>query len=240
MKLVIIAAGLGSRLSSVSNNTPKLLVPVMGQPLINKLLSNCIDAGIKNIVVVTGFNNHIIEDHLKRLQTPIQIEVAYNPDWKLANGVSVLSAQKHIPAGEDFMISMSDHYYTSDILKIIKDESDNNTIASVGADYKIDEIHDIDDGMKLKIDEDSNLIRSMSKTLSKYNAIDCGIFKCKYEFFDYLKKAKEKDECSLSDACNLLMNKGLMGSVDIKSYPWIDIDTPEALDFINQNPKKFI
>ena len=138
------------------------------------------------------------------------------------------------------MISMSDHYYTSDILKIIKDKSDSNTIASVGADYKIDEIHDIDDGMKLKIDEDSNLIRSMSKTLSKYNAIDCGIFKCKYEFFDYLKKAKEKDECSLSDACNLLMNKGLMSSVDIKSYPWIDIDTPEALDFINQNPKKFI
>ena len=212
----------------------------MGQPLINKLLSNCIDAGIKNIVVVTGFNNHIIEDHLKKLQTPIQIEVAYNPDWKLANGVSVLSAQKHIPTGEDFMISMSDHYYTSDILKIIKNKSDSNTIASVGADYKIDEIHDIDDGMKLKIDEDSNLIRSMSKTLSKYNAIDCGIFKCKYEFFDYLKKAKEKDECSLSDACNLLMNKGLMGSVDIESYPWIDIDTPEALDFINQNPKKFI
>ena len=240
MKLVIIAAGLGSRLSSVSNNTPKLLVPVMGQPLINKLLSNCIDAGIKNIVVVTGFNNHIIEDHLKTLQSPIQIEVAYNPDWKLANGVSVLSAQKHIPTGEGFMISMSDHYYASDILKIIKDESDSNTIASVGADYKIDEIHDIDDGMKLKIDEDSNLIRSMSKTLSNFNAIDCGIFKCKYEFFDYLKKAKEKDECSLSDACNLLMNKGLMGSVDIKSYPWIDIDTPEALDFINQNPKKFI
>ena len=190
--------------------------------------------------MITGFNNHIIEDHLKTLQTPIQIEVAYNPDWKLANGVSVLSAQKHIPTGEDFMISMSDHYYTSDILKIIKNKSDSNTIASVGADYKIDEIHDIDDGMKLKIDEDSNLIRSMSKTLSKYNAIDCGIFKCKYEFFDYLKKAKEKDECSLSDACNLLMNKGLMGSVDIKSYPWIDIDTPEALDFINQNPKKFI
>ena len=240
MKLVIIAAGLGSRLSSVSNNTPKLLVPVMGQPLVNKLLSNCIDAGIKNIVVVTGFNNHIIENHLKTLQTPIQIEVAYNPDWELANGVSVLSAQKHIPTGEDFMISMSDHYYTSDILKIINDKSDSNAIASVGADYKIDEIHDIDDGMKLKIDEDSNLIRFMSKTLSNYNAIDCGIFKCKYEFFDYLKKAKEKDECSLSDACNLLMSKGLMGSVDIKSYPWIDIDTPEALDFINQNPKKFI
>lgn len=240
MKLVIIAAGLGSRLSSVSDDTPKLLIPVLGEPLIDRLLLNCIEANIENIVVVTGFNNHIIEDHLKTIKIPIKIEIAYNPDWKLANGVSVLSAKKHIPSGEDFMISMSDHYYKSDILKIIKNKSDKNAIASVGADYKIDEIHDIDDGMKLQIDEKSNLIHAMSKTLSKYNAIDCGIFKCKYEFFDYLIKAQEKNECSLSDACNLLMDKNLMGSVDIKNYPWIDIDTPEALDFINQNPENFI
>ena len=240
MRLVIIAAGLGSRLSSASNNMPKLLVPVLGKPLIDQLLLNCVEAEINSIVVVTGFNSHIIENYLKTLKTPIQIEIAYNPDWKLANGLSVLSAQKHIPPGEDFMISMSDHYYTSDILKIINNESDKNTVANVGADYKIDEIHDIDDGMKLQIDKNSNLIHAMSKTLSNYNAIDCGIFKCNYEFFNYLRISKEQNECSLSDACNLLMDKNLMGSVDIKNYPWIDIDTPEALDYINQNPKKFI
>ena len=178
MKLVIIAAGLGSRLSSASNNMPKLLVPVLGRPLIDQLLLNCIEAEINSIVVVTGFNNHIIENHLKTLQTPIQIEIAYNPDWKLANGLSVLSAQKHIPSGEDFMISMSDHYYTSDILKIINNESDKNTFASVGADYKIDEIHDIDDGMKLQIDKNS--LTSLPNSLGDLSNLTALIVKHKF------------------------------------------------------------
>ena len=30
-----------------------------------------------------------------------------------------------------------------------------------------------------------------------------------------------------------------MGSVDIKNHSWIDIDTPEALAFIEQNPEKY-
>ena len=137
------------------------------------------------------------------------------------------------------MISMSDHFYNSELLKLIKSQSIENTIAIVGADYKINEIHDIDDGMKLDIDENSHLINAMSKNLDTYNAIDCGIFKCKYSFFDYLIQAKEEGNCSLSDACNLLIEKNLMGSVDIKNYPWIDIDTPEALAFIEQNPEKY-
>jgi len=239
LKLIIIAAGLGSRLSPVSSGTPKLLLPIFGQRLIDKILANCIDADIKNIVVVTGYNNHIIEDHLKTIQTSVKIETVYNPDWELANGVSVLAAQSLIPVGEDFMISMSDHYYNSDILITIKTHADNRAVTSVGADYNISEIHDIDDGMKLKIDKESKLIRAMSKNLFEYDAIDCGIFKCRYTFFDYLIKAKAKNECSLSDACNILINENLMGSVDIKNCPWIDIDTPEALTFINENPKKF-
>ena len=103
MKLVIIAAGLGSRLSSVSSGTPKLLMPILGTPLIKKLLSNCIDAKIDNIVVVTGYNNHIIEKYLNDLSTTVKIDIAYNPDWKLANGVSVLAAKEFISKDEEFI-----------------------------------------------------------------------------------------------------------------------------------------
>ena len=239
MKLVIIAAGLGSRLASVSKGIPKLLVPILGIPLIEKLLSNCIDAEIHNIVVVTGYNNYIIEEYLNNLSTPIKIDISYNPEWELANGVSVLAAKKYISQNEEFMISMSDHFYNSELLKLIKAQNIDHLIASVGADYKINEIHDLNDGMKLHIDENSHLINAMSKNLKIYNAIDCGIFKCKYSFFDYLIKAKQQGNCSLSDACNLLITERLMGSVDIKNYPWIDVDTPEALLFIEQNPEKY-
>ena len=49
-----------------------------------------------------------------------------------------------------------------------------------------------------------------------------------------LLNEKNNGECLLK-----LINENLMGSVDIKNCPWIDIDTPEALTFINENPKKF-
>ena len=230
---------MGSRLSKISDGSPKILLHVFDKPLIDQLLSNCIASGINDVVIVTGYNHHIIKDHLSKIITPINIQIAYNPDWKLANGVSVLASKDFIPDNEDFLISMSDHYYNSELLMKMKDYKNINTIASVGADYKIDNIHDIDDGMKINIDNKTNLIKAMSKNLSKYNAIDCGIFKCKYDFFSYLEKARAKNNCSLSDACNILIKKRLMGSVDIQNNPWLDIDTPEALDFINKNPEKF-
>ena len=134
---------MGSRLSKVSNGTPKILVNVFEKPLIDQLLSNCIDSGINDVVIVTGFNDHIIKEYLSRIKTPVTIEIAYNPEWNLANGVSVLAAKKFIPKNEDFLISMSDHYYNNLILTMMKNHTNENTIASVGADYKIDDIHDI-------------------------------------------------------------------------------------------------
>ena len=230
---------MGSRLSAVSNGFPKILVHVWDKPLIDQLLDNCIKAGINDVVIVTGHNNHLIDEHIPKIKKEVNIDIAYNPEWELANGISVLSAKNFIPSGEEFLISMSDHYYTSKSLIRMKNHLNSKTIASVGSDYNINEIHDIDDGMKIDIDEDSKLIKNMSKELKNYNAIDCGIFKCDYDFFHYLKMAKEENECSLSDACNLLIDQSLMGSVDIKDDPWIDIDTPEALSYINNNPEKF-
>ena len=93
--------------------------------------------------------------------------------------------------------------------------------------------------MKIDIDQETKLINAMSKHLKIYNAIDCGIFKCKYNFFNYLELGKKNNNCSLSDACNILIKESLMGSVNIYDSNWIDVDTPEALDYINNNPNKF-
>ena len=84
---------MGSRLSTISNGLPKILVHVFKNPLIDQLLSNCIAARINDVVIVTGYNNHIIEEHISKIETNVNIEIAYNPDWNLANGVSVLAAK---------------------------------------------------------------------------------------------------------------------------------------------------
>ena len=137
------------------------------------------------------------------------------------------------------MISMSAHFYKDELLLKIKNSDLSKKLVNVGSDYKTDMIHDPDDAMKLIVDEESNLVRAMSKDLLKYNAVDCGLFKCKYEFFSILQEAKENGKYSLSDACNILINNNFLGCVNIHDSNWIDIDTPDALNYINNNRKLF-
>ena len=239
MKLVIIAAGRGSRISSISKGLPKILIEVFNKTLLELIIQNSITVGISDIVIVTGHNSNIIHDFISNNKFDINIELAYNDDWDLPNGISVLASKNNIPQNHDFMISMSDHFYNDDLLLKIKNSDLTNITVNVGADYKTDAIHDPDDAMKLIIDRNSNSISQMSKDLIKYNAVDCGIFKCKYEFFSILQEAKDSGKYSLSDACNILINHQDLGGVDIEDSIWIDIDTPEALDYINKNRKLF-
>ena len=239
MKLVIIAAGRGSRISSISKGLPKILIEVFNKTLLEHLIQNSITVGISDIVIVTGHNSDIIHDFISNNKFDINIELAYNDDWNLPNGISVLASKNNIPQNHDFMISMSDHFYNGDLLLKIKNSDLTNITVNVGADYKTDAIHDPDDAMKLIIDRNSNLVSQMSKDLLKYNAVDCGIFKCKYEFFSILQEAKDSGKYSLSDACNILINNQGLGGVNIENSIWIDIDTPEALDYINKNRKLF-
>ncbi len=239
MKLVIIAAGRGSRISSISKGLPKILIEVFNKTLLEHIIQNSITVGISDIVIVTGHNSDIIHDFISNNKFDINIELAYNDDWNLPNGISVLASKNNIPQNHDFMISMSDHFYNDDLLLKIKNSDLTNITVNVGADYKTDAIHDPDDAMKLIIDRNSNSISQMSKDLLKYNAVDCGIFKCKYEFFSILQEAKDSGKYSLSDACNILINNQGLGGVNIENSIWIDIDTPEALDYINKNRKLF-
>lgn len=63
MKLVIPAAGFGTRFLPASKTVPKELLPVIDKPIIQYVVEEAVLAGIKDIIFVTGFNKRAIEDH---------------------------------------------------------------------------------------------------------------------------------------------------------------------------------
>ena len=231
--MIFIAAGKGSRLSNITNGNHKALVKINNKSLIDILFQNCLEIGINEVIVVTGFKKHLITEHTKALKTNINIELIHNLDWKLPNGLSVLTAKDLIPKGDDFLLSMCDHYYFPSLLDLVKKSNLKNTLVNVGIDYNLERIFDIDDAMKVNINKNNNLIKSMAKTLTTYNAVDCGVFKCNYDFFSILETAKENDKYSLSDACNLLIKNKKLGGINICDNFWIDIDTPDSLNQCN-------
>jgi len=235
LKMVFIAAGKGSRLSLVTNGIPKTLIKVFDRPLIDILLENCSSVGIQDIVIVTGYGQDYITDHFRDVTSDLKVEFVHNPDWNLPNGLSVLAAQSVIPEAEEFMVSMSDHFYSSDLLGGVIDSSLESTTVNVGIDYNLERIQDMNDAMKVIIKSGDDLITSMSKELTDYNAVDCGVFKCRYDFFSVLESARKKGHYSLSEACEILISKNNLGGVDIGKSFWIDIDTPEALEYCRLN-----
>ena len=235
MKLVIIAAGRGSRLKSETKNNPKALTVINGHTIIDIILNNCVLNEINEIVIITGYDKTSIRSYLDGKWNNLNIDYIYNDEWNLENGISVLKAKSAIDENDEFMVSMSDHLYFADMMKKVKESNLSNRVVNVGLDFNINDIFDIDDGMKVFAQPDTMMVKSMSKNLKDYNAIDVGLFKCSYKFFSFLENLNKSGSCSLSAGCNELIDQELLGGVDIRESFWLDIDTPEALHFARNN-----
>jgi len=233
MKAVIIAAGQGQRIRSLSGELPKTLLTVHGKPILEILLEHCLSVGIEEVLVVTGYRQRVMEEHIEALSKRFPVRGVFNPHWRGSNGLSVLVTKAFFQPGDSFILSMSDHLYQCGLLERVMSTPLKPYVARVALDYRIEDIFDIDDGMKVatKPGNDEELV-AMSKTLPNYNAIDCGVFKCGYNFFAALEEAKQKGDCSLADACRILIQRGQMGGVDIGQTFWLDLDTPEAWDYL--------
>ncbi len=234
MKAVIIAAGCGSRLKDYHQGIPKTLITVHGKRIIDDIIEKIIANGIFDIVVITGYKSALLEEYLAQYKdTTINIQFIYNPRWEEANGISVLSARKAMSEKDEFVLLMSDHIFSKEIISQIISTEIKTDEALLAIDLKIEKIPDIDDGMKVqavKINNSVYQINKFGKTLHDFMAIDTGIFKLHFSFFKYLKKSIAGGKDSLSDACNLLCDAGRMKGLDIGNKLWLDIDTPEMLD----------
>ena len=231
MKAVIIAAGCGSRLEKMHKGMPKTLIEINNKRLIDDIISKIELCGINEIIIITGYRRKMLVSALNDYKKDeLQINFVYNPNWKNANGISVLCAKEYISEDEQFILLMSDHIFEQEILRQIVKTKIGKDEALLALDFKIDKIPDIDDGMKIQCTEIENPIYSIQKfgkQLSIYNAIDCGMFKFNYNLFLALEGSISKEKCSLSDACNILAKKNKMKGLDIKDNLWLDVDTPE-------------
>ena len=108
-ELVILAAGMGSRIRAGGRDTPKPLVSVGGLPLLKRAILTAQRAGVERFVVILGYERHLIHDVLagdEQLRD-LNIEWVMHEGYELKNGVSVLQAAPHI-SGE-FYLTMADH-----------------------------------------------------------------------------------------------------------------------------------
>lgn len=95
-RMIIIAAGYGSRLRPITINTPKPLVRVNGKRIIDSLLDAAVAAGIEDIVLVRGYLGEQFDQLLTRYPGLRFIE---NPHYMEANNISSVDLARELLPG---------------------------------------------------------------------------------------------------------------------------------------------
>ena len=223
---LILAAGNGSRIASVAGGVPKPLVPLCGVPLLEHVMTSSHEAGIERIVIVAGYRADLIRKWLSnRLMDDISITLIENPEYHKANGVSALAAKTEL--NQPFLLLMSDHIFEPKTAQALLRQpiADDEVILAV--DSKIDRVFDLDDATKVRCE--GNQIIEIGKDLSRYNALDSGMFLCSPALFSQLESARKNGDCSLSDGMRKLAQDGKLRAFDIGDGHWQNVDSPQAL-----------
>ena len=227
MKCVIIAAGKGSRLRRTGDSKP--LIPILGVPLIERVIHSAWEAGADDFYVVTGYHEERIRKFLTRLtdRTGIPITPIVNGDWEKENGLSVLKARQHL--SDPFLLLMADHLFEPSIAREMLELPLAEGEISLAVDRDIrNSLVDMGDVTRVKTE--GGKINSIGKGLTDFNGFDTGIFLSTPAIFDTLERcAEESGDTSLCGAVRVLATEGRAKAVDINGHFWIDVDDPAAV-----------
>ena len=117
-KGVILAAGDGDRMGSLTAICPKVLLPVIGKvPLIRYPIEALANAGISEIAIVVGYlGSKVIEALGNGSDFGVRLQYIYNSDYLVGNAISVYKAREWAQ-GEPVILCMGDHLIDGEIVK---------------------------------------------------------------------------------------------------------------------------
>ena len=105
-RAVIMAAGFGSRFVPLTFETPKGLLEVFGERMIERQIKQLHEAGIYDIVIVVGY----LKEHFDYLIDKYNVKLVYNPDYSAKNNISTLHYAAEYITGSNVYILSSDNW----------------------------------------------------------------------------------------------------------------------------------
>lgn len=225
MQAVILAAGMGNRLGSLTSNRPKALVRVAGRELILRVMDFLDHSLITERIVVTGYMSKLLDDFLKKHRP--DVKTIHNHGYRLGSIKSIETALPLIKG--DFLILNTDHIYPKKMLDRIL-EKRQGLMAVCDFDRKL-----VADDMKVKLGPDGKL-SGIRKTLSDFDGGYIGMTYCSRDvFFKYregvaMVRKNEGEKASVEAVLGELARANAPINIcDTTGMKWFEVDTKEDL-----------
>ncbi|NLT23290.1 MAG: NTP transferase domain-containing protein [Syntrophorhabdus sp.] len=227
MKGIILAGGLGSRLAPLTRITNKHLLPVYNKPMIYYPIETLINAGITDIMIVTGGNH--AGDFLRLMGNGKDFGLKHlNYTYQEGEGgiADALSLAEYFADGEPVCVVLGDNIIERNIIKAVHDFERQGK----GAKIMLKEVPDPERFGVAEI-VDGNLVNIVEKPKNpRSNLAVIGIYLYDAAVFDIVKtlKPSERGELEITDVNNAYVRNGAMTWEMLDGW-WTDAGTFESL-----------
>ena len=227
MKGVILAGGLGSRLHPLTKITNKHLLPVHSKPMIYYPIQTLINAGIEDIMIVTGGNS--AGDFLRLLGNGKDFGLKhFNYTYQEGEGgiADALSLVEHFADDQPVCVVLGDNI----IEKNIRSAADEYRKQGGGAKIMLKKVHDPERFGVPELDGDKVLQIEEKPKDPKSDYAVVGIYFYDHTVFDVIKTLvpSSRGELEITDVNNHYIRRGEMTWNELDGW-WTDAGTFESL-----------
>lgn len=232
MKGVVLAGGLGTRLMPLTKVTNKHLLPIYDRPMIYYPIQTLVNAGIRDIMLVTGGNN--AGDFLRLLGNGKEFGLRHlNYTYQEGEGgiADALRLAEHFADGEPICVILGDNIIERNIVH----SAEAFRQQRIGAKILLKEVKDpqrfgvpvLDGDRVVKIEE------KPARPRSAYAVT--GLYFYDAQVFDIIKTLKPsgRGELEITDVNNAYIAAGTLTWDRLEGW-WTDAGTIESLHFANQ------
>ena len=230
-KGVILAAGDGDRLGSLTTNCPKVLLPVINkESMITYPIRALAANGIRDIAVVVGYMADKVMHKLGNgCQFEVKLQYILNRNYLDGTAMSVRAAREWA-LGNPVVLCMGDHLIEANLLRRLLERPILNDTLCV--DFS-PQRHKVEEATRVVVDT-GGFIRDIGKGLDCWDALDTGVFLLTDTFFQALDELvwRRGNDIEIADVIRFLAGyKGYhFKTCDVSGCFWADLDTEEDLN----------
>ncbi len=234
MKALILNSGLGSRMGALTAEHPKCMTEISAtETILSRQLRLIANAGIKEVVITTGYYDEVLVDYCNSLNLPLLFTFVKNPIYDQTNYIySIYCAREHLD--DDIILMHGDLVFETEVFdSVAKAPVSCMTVSSTLPLPEKDFKAVVKDGMVMKVGVDLFDDAMEAQALYHLKRPDWKVWMNKIIEFCETGKTKVYAE----NALNELNGAANIHILDVKDHLCSEIDNPEDLAVVSEKLK---
>ncbi len=231
MKGIILAGGSGSRLYPLTKVTNKHLLPIGKVPMIFHPIRKLLEAGITEILVVTGVEHlgHVVS--LLGSGAEFNCEFTYRVQDQAGGIAQALGLARQFAAGHRIVVLLGDNIFEDPLTEYVK----NFAVQKSGARIILKQVEDPERFGVAELDGDRICRIEEKPAQPRSNLAVTGVYMYDSQVFEMIRtlKPSARGELEITDVNNLYIERGEL-AYDIFKGWWTDAGTFESWHLANE------